>query len=190
MLRSTWPSLLAVCFAHAFSLIFASQAQSSQAPPPYIIAAQADDSTALPSDPANSWRITRSPGVDGGADSSAILHISDIKRSDPRLAGLMLRCSKKGVDAIIVVIEPFPPQTHPKITLHVGGQEFYFVSSVVATGVGLILPADGMQLAKGPWRNADELSVKISEGDAEISGVIKLSGLEAAIQSLAECAAK
>ncbi|VFU07129.1 protein of unknown function [Methylocella tundrae] len=102
----------------------------------------------------------------------------------------MLRCSKQGVEAIIVVIEPFPPQTHPKITLHVGEQEFYFVSSVVATGVGLILPADGMQLATGPWRNANEPSVKISEGDAEISGVIKLSGLEAAIQSLAGCAAK
>lgn len=102
----------------------------------------------------------------------------------------MLRCSKNGVEAIIVVVEPFSPQTHPKITLRTGEQEFYFVSNVLATGVGLILPADGMQLAMGPWRNANELSVKISEGDAEISGVIQLSGLGAAIQSLTECAAK
>ncbi len=102
----------------------------------------------------------------------------------------MLRCSKKGIETIIVVVEPFPPQSRPKITLRAAGQEFYFVGSVLATGAGLLLPADGMDLAMGPWRGADELSIKVSEGDAEIEGVVKLSGLTAAIQSLADCAAK
>lgn len=102
----------------------------------------------------------------------------------------MLRCSKKGVEAIIVVVEPFAREARPKITLRTAGREFYLTGSVLATGAGLLLPADGMDLALGPWRAEKELAVEISDGDVSFGGVISLSGLSAAVQFLSHCAPK
>src|SRR5271157_5710123 len=41
---------------------------------------------------ASSWRLSRSAGANNEPGSVAILHTVDFERSDPRLAGLMLRC--------------------------------------------------------------------------------------------------
>lgn len=109
------------------------------------------------------------------------MHIADFEKSNPRLAGLMLRCSKTGIETIIVVIQPFPPQAHPKITLQLGGPELYFEGTATMTGTGLIVPVDGMELARGAWSGANELSVKIVDGDVEIKGVVALAGLSSAI---------
>ncbi len=49
------------------------------------------------------------------------------------------------------------------------------------TGTGLIVPVDGMELARGAWSGANELSVKIVDGDVEIKGVVALAGLSSAI---------
>jgi hypothetical protein len=72
---------------------------------------------------AGSWRLVRSTAAAGEA---AILHTVGIERSDPRLAGLMLRCGKQGIEAVVVVVEPFPPKALPQITLRTPGEESQF----------------------------------------------------------------
>lgn len=57
-------------------------------------------------------------------------------------------------------------------------------------GTGLRIPADGLQLANGPWKGAHEVAIKISDGGLEMAGVVELSGLTDAIKSLSDCAKK
>ncbi|WP_026605694.1 hypothetical protein [Methylocapsa acidiphila] len=147
-------------------------------------AAQATDSSA-----ADSWRRVRNPGASGGKEFAAILRVAALTRSDPRLAGLMLRCAEHGVEAIIIVVEPFPPHARPKITLRANEQESYLEGVVIPTGVGVRLPVDGAKLATGPWRNSEALEINIDDGAAPIHGVVELSGLTSAVASLiGECA--
>lgn len=146
---------------------------------------EADSSASL-----GEWRTIHTKAADGVTDTTAILHVADLLKSDPRLAGLMLRCNKQGVEPVIVVVEPFSPQARPKITLRADNQEFYFEGKPLPTGAGLRVPADGLDLVKGPWKGASELTIRISDADLEISGVVELSGLTNAIKSLADCAGK
>jgi hypothetical protein len=147
-----------------------------------------------PWDPAGkalSWRIVRSAGVNGEPGSSAILHTADFERSDPRLAGLMLRCGRRGIETILVVVEPFPPHAQPQITLRTLGQESHFVGAIIPTGAGVRLPSDATGLVTGTWHMARELEIKVTEGDAVIDGVVALAGLPEALESLnAECVQK
>ena len=136
------------------------------------------------------WRIIHTKGADGVSETTAILRVAEVLRSDPRLAGLMLRCSKQGVEPVIVVVEPFSPQARPKITLRADDQEFYFEGKPLPTGEGLRVPANGLDLVQGPWKDARELMISISDGGAEIGGVVELSGLPDAIRSLDGCAGK
>ena len=132
----------------------------------------------------------RTKAGDGVTETAAILRVADVLKSDPRLAGLMLRCSKQGVEPVIVVVEPFSPQARPKITLRADDQELYFEGRPLPTGAGLRVPADGLTLINGPWKGARELKIRISDGDAEMSGVVDLAGLTQAIQSLGDCLGK
>jgi len=59
----------------------------------------------------SSWRLVRSAGENNEPGSVAILHTVDFERSNPRLAGLMLRCGRQGIETVIVVVEPYP-HTH------------------------------------------------------------------------------
>ena len=140
---------------------------------------------------AGSWRLVGSPAVTAEIGEAAILHTADIERSDPRLAGLMLRCGKQGIEAVVVVIEPFPPHARPQITLRTPGQESQFIGTIIPTGAGIRLPGDATSLVTGPWRTARELEIKVAHGGAAIDGVVALSGLPEALQSRnAECVQK
>lgn len=138
----------------------------------------------------DAWRTVRTKAADGVTETTAILRVADVLKSDPRLAGLMLRCSEQGVEPVIVVVEPFSPQARPKITLRADDQELYFDGKPLPTGAGLRVPADGLNLINGPWKGARELRIRISDGDAEMSGVVDLAGLTQAIQSLGDCVGK
>jgi hypothetical protein len=140
---------------------------------------------------APSWRLVRSAGPNGEPGASAILHTVDFERSDPRLAGLMLRCGKQGIEIIIVVVEPFPPRARPQITLRTAGQEFRFEGSIIPTGAGIRLPSDVAGSLIGPRQSAPELEIKVADRGSEFGGVVPLSGLSAAFDSLnAECVQK
>jgi hypothetical protein len=140
---------------------------------------------------APSWRLVRSAGPNGEPGASAILHTVDFERSDPRLAGLMLRCGKQGIEIIVVVVEPFPPRAQPQITLRTAGQEFRFDGSIIPTGAGIRLPSDAAGSLIGPWQSAPELEIKVADGGSGFGGVVPLSGLSVALDSLnAECVQK
>ena len=66
----------------------------------------------------------------------------------------MLRCTKQGIEPVIVVVEPFSPQAHPKITLRADDLELYFEGKPLPTGAGLRVPADGLDLINGPWKGS------------------------------------
>jgi hypothetical protein len=139
---------------------------------------------------AGGWRLIRSAKPDAEPGAAAILHTADFERSDPRIAGLMLQCGAHGVEAMIVVVEPFPPHAQLQVTLRTPDQESHFTSSAVPTGAGVRLADDVTVLAHG-WRKARELELKVTEGDAEVGGVVDLAGFPKALEWLtAECMKK
>lgn len=141
-----------------------------------------------PTGETRTWRLVRSAGANAGPSVSAILHTAEFERSDPRLAGLMLRCGRQGIETVIVVIGPFPPHAQPQITLRTPEQESHFVGTIIPTGAGIRLPSDATNLVMGPWRKARELGINVTDGDTVINGAVALSGLPEALETLnAEC---
>ena len=141
-------------------------------------------------DSIGAWRLVRS-SAPGGAESAAILHTADFERSDFRLAGLMFRCARQDIEAVIVVVEPFPPHAQPQIILRSGEREANFVGTIIPTGAGIRLPDAAMRMLTGQWRNERELAIKVADGDTRFGGVITLSDLPKALQSLSvECSQK
>jgi hypothetical protein len=69
------------------------------------------------------WRLVRIPNPRGGRDTFSIMHSVDISRSDVDLAGIALRCTTAPeVDTIVVGFEPWPLDSHPKVTLRIGSK--------------------------------------------------------------------
>lgn len=141
------------------------------------------------SEPAGEgWRRVHGSSTNGAPAPTAILHTADFERSDPRLAGLMLRCGEHGVEAVIVVVEPFPPHARPKITLRASGHEFNFEGEIIPTGAGIRLPVDGASLVSRALLGAKELGINIEDRALTVDGVVALAGLAQAFQTLnADC---
>jgi hypothetical protein len=111
-------------------------------------------------------------------------HTADTTRSDPDLAGLMLRCGESGIEVAIVVVSLFPPRTQPNVTISAGGKEWRFEARVIPPGAELLLPAGTTSLAAGPWQSSHELTVKVSSPEQSFGGVISTDGLAAALATL------
>ena len=141
-------------------------------------------------DAPSGWRLLRTANPRGGPDAISMSHTADTLRSDLELAGLMLRCSEKGPDVVIVVVSPFPPRAHPRVTIGADGKELQFEASVVSPGAELLLPAEAAHLAAGAWQSAHELVIKVSSQDQSFGGVIPIDGLgEAFVKLSASCLA-
>jgi hypothetical protein len=148
--------------------------------------------------PAHAGAATRGEpwhlGAEGQEKAGAghtIFRTAELAKSDPRLAGLILRCSKDSIEPVIVVVEPFPPGAQPKIILRVAGHESYFTGSILPAGVGIRLPIDGTKMVEGHWLSAKDVEVTITEGDVVIRGAVGLSGLPEEIAALrVECVQK
>jgi hypothetical protein len=130
------------------------------------------------------WHLLRTANPHGGADAVSISHTADITRSDPDLAGLMLRCGEIGAEVVIVAISTFPPCAQPGVTIGADGKEWRFETRVVPPGAELLLPAQATALAMGPWQSAHEITVKISSPEQSFGGVIAIDGLGAALATL------
>ncbi len=131
------------------------------------------------------WRLVRTPNPAGGPDAVSVMRTPDLNRSDRDFAGLMIRCSATGEEALIAVISPFPLRAHPRVILDAGGRIEQLQASVVPPGAALLLPGDARAMVAGPWRSLPELSVDVSDGETRIRGVVSLLGLPAAIQAIA-----
>jgi hypothetical protein len=77
-----------------------------------------------------------------------------------------LQCGREGVEAVVVVVEPFPPHARPQITLRTPGQESQFIGTIISTGAGIRLPGAATSLVTGPWRTPPDLEIKVAAGGA------------------------
>jgi hypothetical protein len=130
------------------------------------------------------WRLVRTPNPQGGADTVSIMHTSDMLRSDPDLAGLMLRCVQSDIQAIVVLIQPFPLRARPQITISAGGTDRRFETTVIPPGAAILLPREAEMLMTGPWQTLAEVSIDVNYDPVSIRGVIALAGLPAALITL------
>ena len=150
---------------------------SPQQPPPNTTA------------PTTGWRPVHTPSAKG--DVLSMVRTADTHRSDPDFAGLTIHCGQNGPEILVIVIQPFPPQARPQITLGGPINQVRLEAKVLPSGAALLLPDDAMTLAKGPWQSLIDLPVKIESGDTKIQGVVPLDGLAAALQTLtANCFAQ
>jgi hypothetical protein len=130
------------------------------------------------------WKVIRTPRPQGGGEAVSIIHTPDLIQSDPDLAGLMLRCSDKGVEVLVILISPFPPRSHPVITVPSAKDNLQFAATVVPPGAALRLPDGALELANGPWQSLAELPIKVEDAGTSIRGVVPLGGLDAALKTL------
>ena len=131
------------------------------------------------------WQLTRTPTPAGGRDSISITKIADAARSDHEVAGLMLRCGEGATtEVLVVLIEPLPPRTHPKVTVSAGATTTELTGSVVTPGPLVLLPEKASALVERAWRSIPELAVAISEDHRSLHGVIPLADISIAMQTL------
>jgi hypothetical protein len=96
----------------------------------------------------------------------------------------MLRCGEKGIDVVIVMVTPFPPQARPAVTISANGNEWRFDASIVSPGAELLLPMEAMGVVGGAWRSVHELAVKVSWPQGSVAGVIPIDGMAEALATL------
>ena len=131
------------------------------------------------------WQLTRTPNPAGGPDSISITKIADAARSDHEVAGLMLRCGEGATtEVLVVLIEPLPPRTHPKVTVSAGATTTKLTGSVVTPGPLVLLPEKASALVERAWRSIPELAVAISEDHRSLHGVIPLADISTAMRTL------
>jgi hypothetical protein len=134
------------------------------------------------------WRPIDRPRGSGGT-TTAFIHTADIERSDPRLAGLMLRCSGNQIEAVFVVVEAFPPHARPRITLRGNGEEAYFDATVIQAGIGLAIPANRLTSMDGLMRAAEDLEVRIGGAETGFGGIVRMTGSKSVVAALTrDCA--
>jgi hypothetical protein len=83
-----------------------------------------------------------------------------------------------------VLITPFPPRSHPKITVATDHASTHFQADVIPPGSILALPNEAEVLARGPWQSAKKVAVDIEDGETKIHGIVSLENLSAAIAHL------
>ena len=130
---------------------------------------------------AGGWRLLRTPNPRGGKDAVSVFKVAELSQSDVGLAGLMFRCGPSGIEALLVVITPFPPSAHPTVTIDLNGTKSRYDANVVSPGALLLLPAEVAAFAAGPWREARELAVTIEDPQHAIRGAVMLNGLGSAL---------
>jgi hypothetical protein len=136
------------------------------------------------------WRLVRTPRPAGGKDAVSIMHTADPLRSDPDLAGLVIRCSETGNEVLIALITPLPPRARPQVVLGDTGAGPRLEAKVLPPGALILLPPAATVLANGRWQALPELSVQVTDEGTAIRGVVPLQGLAAGLQVLtANCPA-
>jgi len=97
----------------------------------------------------------------------------------------MLRCGEGATtEVLVVLIEPLPPRTHPKVTVSAGATTTELTGSVVTPGPLVLLPEKASALVERAWRSIPELAVAISEDHRSLHGVIPLADISTAMQTL------
>lgn len=132
------------------------------------------------------WKFSRTQGSKEGESFAAITKTAETMQSDPDFAGLIVRCAPHGkIDVLVALIRPFPPRSHPKVTLSsAAGGTLTFEARMAAAGAAVLLPDEVSAFASGKWQTMPSLTVLVKETDSEIKGVVALNGLREAYKSL------
>jgi hypothetical protein len=137
------------------------------------------------------WRLVRTPNPAGGAEVVSIMHTADLLRSDPDLAGLIIRCAEQGQEVLLALITPLPPRARPQVVLGDPNRGTRMEAKVIPPGASILLPGDAATLSSGPWQALGELAVEVRDEGTTVRGIIPLRGLDAALQTLrANCPAR
>jgi len=150
-----------------------------------------ESSKPAPSTTSDLWPLIRTPHPKGGPDAVAILRTADTAKSDPDLAGLMIRCTEKpGLEVLLALVRPFPPRSKRDVVVTTGTTRSVLHAETSPAGTALILPIEATAFTTGPWQGLKELAVTINDPEAEIRGVISLEDLAPALAKLlASCRA-
>jgi hypothetical protein len=131
------------------------------------------------------WQLARTPDPARGRESFSITKIADANRSDHDVAGLMLRCGEGATTEVLVVLaEPLRSHAHPKVTVSAGATTTPFTASVVTPGDLVLLPEKASALVEHAWRSTAELAVAIADDHHSLRGVIPLTDISTAMQTL------
>jgi hypothetical protein len=129
------------------------------------------------------WQLARSPSPGGGPATISIAKIVD--GSDKDISGLMLRCGEGASTAVLVVLtKPLALRAHPKVTVAAGSATTEFTASVAAPGTLVLLPEKASALLQKAWQAVPELAVTIADDKRSLHGVISLSDIGTAMQTL------
>ena len=138
-----------------------------------------------PASSAESWRLVRTPHPQGGPDAVSVMRTADTARSDPELAGLMIRCGDKtGLETLLALVRPVPPRSKRDVIVTTGSARIILHAEAASVGTALVLPIETSLFTTGNWRNLKELAVKIQDPDGDIRGVIPLGGIGPAVARL------
>jgi hypothetical protein len=140
---------------------------------------------------ADQWQLVRTPHPKGGRDAVAIMRTVDTARSDPDLAGLIIRCGERaGLEVALALVRPFPPRSRRSVLINAGTAQSVLQAEASATGTALVLPIEATAFTTGGWRGLEELAVTIKDPEIELHGVIPLGGVAPAMAKLtASCLA-
>jgi hypothetical protein len=177
------------CFENATSKLGATPPPASPSPPQR----RDSPSPAAPTgDALGDWHLLRTANPAGGDAIVSVIHTGDLAKSDLDFAGLMIRCGKGAApEVLVVLITPFPPNAHPKVTIGAPGHGTTLEGQVVPPGVSLLLPAEATVLANGPWQSLGELAIEVSDRGNAVHGTVPVQGLAGALVTLAaNCPAK
>jgi hypothetical protein len=134
---------------------------------------------------SDSWPLVRTPRPGGGPEAVSVMRTADTTRSDPELAGLMIRCAEKpGLEAILALVRPISPHSRRDVVVAGGAAEVVLHAEVTSAGTALLLPVETSTFTAGPWNNTKEIAVTIRDPDGEIRGVIPIDGIGPAMAKL------
>jgi hypothetical protein len=132
------------------------------------------------------WPLVVTPPPPGGShEAVSIMRTADTTRSDPDLAGLMIRCQEKpGLQVVLALVRPLPPLAQRDVVVNPTTTAAVIHSEVSPLGTGVVLPVEPTMFTTGQWRDLKELAVLIHDPEADIRGVIPLDGLAPAMAKL------
>jgi len=135
---------------------------------------------------SDSWPLVRTPHPRGGPDAISVMRTADTTRSDPELAGLMIRCAEKpGLEIVLALVRPIPPRSRRDVVVvAAGAAQVLLHAEVTSAGTALLLPVETSTFTAGPWSNSKEIAVTIRDPDGEIHGVIPIDGIGPAMAKL------
>jgi hypothetical protein len=134
--------------------------------------------------PQGAWKLLRSHDPSGGPDAISVIRTAEPSRSDPDIAGLMLRCAGSDIEALVIVIEPRPPRARPRIDVSANGARASFEATVAPPFTALLLPKEAAALLTGPWASAPELAITVDGEHSPEHGTVLLAGIRQALDRL------